>query len=35
MPSRPFEGLGDRRPDLEPFSTIAAPGVTHLKFRVS
>ncbi len=32
---RLFEGLGAPRPELEPISTIVAPGVTHLKFRVS
>jgi dihydrofolate reductase len=32
---RLFDGLADRRPKLEPMSTIAAPGVWHLKFRVT
>jgi dihydrofolate reductase len=32
---RLFDGLADRRPKLQPISTIAAPGVWHLKFRVS
>ncbi len=32
---RLFGGLGDRPPELEPISSITAPGVTHLKFRVS
>jgi dihydrofolate reductase len=31
---RLFDGLAARRPELEPISTIAAPGVWHLKFRV-
>ena len=31
---RLFDGLGARRPELEPISTIAAPGVWHLRFRV-
>jgi dihydrofolate reductase len=32
---RLFDRLGGRLPELEPVSTIVAPGVTHLKFRVS
>jgi dihydrofolate reductase len=32
---RLLEGLGDRLPKLEPTDIITAPGVTHLKFRVS
>jgi hypothetical protein len=31
---RPFHNLGEQVPELEPLSAIAAPGVTHLKFRV-
>jgi hypothetical protein len=31
---RLFDGLADRRPELEPIGTITAPGVTHLRFRV-
>jgi dihydrofolate reductase len=31
---RLLDGLGERLPKLEPISTIAAPGVWHLRFRV-
>jgi hypothetical protein len=31
---RLFQDLGGRVPELEPLSTIAAPWVMHLKFRV-
>ena len=32
---RLFEGIGDDLHGLEPVRTIAAPGVTHLKFAKS
>lgn len=31
---RLLDGLGERLPKLEPTDTIAAPGVTHLRFEV-
>ena len=33
--SRLFDDLGDARPDLEPVEVVDAPGVTHIRYRVS
>ncbi|MDX6583639.1 MAG: hypothetical protein QOI10_2823 [Solirubrobacterales bacterium] len=32
---RPFDNLGDARPKLEQIQVVEAPGVTHLRYRVS
>jgi len=33
--SRPFDNLGDARPKLEQIQVVEAPGVTHLRYRVT
>ena len=33
--ARLFEGIGDARPQFELARTVAAPDVTHVKYRVT